>query len=44
MPCVANLDNILTIPRDRMKRLMGACDADKIVEVNRAIKTSLDLP
>jgi mRNA interferase MazF len=26
--CVANLDNVLTVPRHRLKRLMGACDAD----------------
>jgi mRNA interferase MazF len=28
VPCVANLDNILTVPRQRLKRLMGACDAE----------------
>jgi mRNA interferase MazF len=32
--CVANLDNILTIPRQRLKRLMGACDATKVEELN----------
>ena len=42
--CVANLDNLLTIPRDRLKRLMGACDANKIAELNQAIKTALDVP
>ena len=41
--CVANLDNILTIPRDRLKRLMGACDANKLAELNQAIKTALDV-
>ena len=41
--CVANLDNLLTIPRDRLKRLMGACDTNKVVELNRAIKTALDV-
>jgi mRNA interferase MazF len=41
--CVANLDNLLTIPRDRLKRLMGACDAIKIAELNQAIKTALDV-
>jgi mRNA interferase MazF len=25
--CVANLDNFLTVPQIRLKRLMGACDA-----------------
>ena len=41
--CVANLDNILTVPRQRLKRLMGACDASKIEELNQAIKTALDV-
>lgn len=42
--CVANFDNILTIPRDRLNRLMGSCDADKIAELNKAIKAALDVP
>jgi len=42
--CVANLDNILTIPRQRLKRLMGACDAGKVEELNQAIKAALDVP
>jgi len=42
--CVANLDNILTVPRHRLKRLMGACDAAKIAELNRAIKAAFDVP
>jgi mRNA interferase MazF len=41
--CVANLDNILTVPRDRLKRLMGACDALKVEELNQAIKAALDI-
>lgn len=41
--CVANLDNVLTVPRHRLKRLMGACDADKIAELNDAIRTALDV-
>ena len=41
--CVANLDNILTIPRHRLRRLMGACDAPKIAELNQAIKAALDV-
>ena len=40
VPCVANLDNILTVPRHRLTRLMGACDAGKIEELNQAIKTA----
>jgi len=41
--CVANLDNILTVPRQRLKRLMGACDASKVEELNQAIKAALDV-
>ncbi|MES1240628.1 MAG: type II toxin-antitoxin system PemK/MazF family toxin [Acidobacteriota bacterium] len=41
--CVANLDNMLTIPRERLKRLMGSCDLVKIKELNEAIKVSLDV-
>jgi len=43
VPCVANFDNLLTVPRNRLKRLMGACDASKVEELNRAIKASLDV-
>ena len=43
VPCVANLDNILTVPRQRLKRLMGACDVGKIEELNQAIKAALDM-
>jgi len=43
VPCVANLDNLLTVPRQRLKRLMGACDAAKLGELNAAIKIALDV-
>jgi mRNA-degrading endonuclease toxin of MazEF toxin-antitoxin module len=43
VPCVANLDNILTVPRQRLKRLMGACDVSKLEELNLAIKAALDV-
>jgi mRNA interferase MazF len=43
VPCVANLDNILTVPRHRLIRLMGSCDAAKLDELNQAIKTALDV-
>jgi mRNA interferase MazF len=42
--CVANLDNVLTVPRQRLQRLMGALDAVKVDELNRAIKAALDVP
>lgn len=41
VPCVANFDNILTVPRHRLKRLMGACDSSKIEELDQAIKVAL---
>ena len=41
--CVANLDNILTVPRERLKRLMGACDASKVEELDHALKTALGI-
>ena len=40
---VASLDNIITVPRHRLKRLMGACDAAKIAELNQAIKAAFDV-
>lgn len=43
VPCVANLDNLLTVPRGRLKRLMGACDGPKLAELNAAIKVALDV-
>jgi len=43
VPCVANLDNILTVPRHRLKRLMGACDSSQVEELNQAIKAALDV-
>jgi len=42
--CVANLDNILTVPRPRLVRRMGACDSTKLEELHRAIKASFDIP
>lgn len=42
-PCVANLDNIFTVPRDRLKSRMGACTGAKLDELNQAIKAALDV-
>ena len=42
--CVANLDNLLTVPRTRLSRLMGSLDAEKVAELNQALCTALDLP
>jgi mRNA-degrading endonuclease toxin of MazEF toxin-antitoxin module len=44
VPCVANFDNMLTVPRHRLTRLMGTCDPGKVREVNLAIRVALDLP
>jgi mRNA-degrading endonuclease toxin of MazEF toxin-antitoxin module len=41
---VANLDNILTVPRERLIRLMGMLDSAKAAELNQAIKAALDVP
>ena len=41
--CVANCDNILTVPRQRLKRLMGSCDKSKLAELDRAVKVALGL-
>ena len=41
--CVASLDNILTVPRHRLKRLMGACNLAKVEELDQAIKVSLGI-
>lgn len=43
LPCVANCENILTVPRQRLVRLMGECDVGKIVELDRAIRVALDV-
>ena len=40
---VANLDNILTVPRARLVRLMGACDSAKLDELAKAVKASFDI-
>jgi mRNA interferase MazF len=42
--CVANLDNLLTVPRARLVRLMGALDREKTTALNQALCTALDLP
>lgn len=42
--CVANFDNLLTAPRRRLKRQMGACASEKVREINDALKAALDIP
>lgn len=43
VPCVANLDNILTIPRPRFLRLLGSCSREKTAELNAALSLALGL-
>ena len=43
-PCVVNLDNLLTVPRQRLTRLMGALARNKVEDLNRATRFALDLP
>lgn len=40
-PCVANLDNILTVPRSRLTRHMGALSQEKTKELDKAIMHAL---
>lgn len=42
-PSVTSLDNILTVPRRRLIRLMGSLSQEKIVELNRTIKVALQI-
>ena len=43
-PCVANFDNLLTVPRGRLIRLMGSCGPEKAGELNAALRHALDVP
>jgi mRNA interferase MazF len=42
-PCVASMDNILTVPRHRLIRQMGMLTKERIEELNRALRFSLDI-
>ncbi len=39
--CVANIDNILTVPRHRLRWLMGAFASAKVEKLDEAVKTAL---
>ncbi len=41
--CVTNLDNILTLPKHRLTRQMGALSLEKVGELNRAVRIALEL-
>lgn len=42
-PCVANFDNLLTLPRERLVRLLGACNAEELQEVDAALVKALGI-
>ncbi len=42
-PSVVSTDNILTVPRQRLVRLMGQFSSAKIDELDRALKIALGL-
>jgi mRNA interferase MazF len=42
--CVANLDDIATIPKALIKRRIAVLSAEKMQEVEAAIRFALDLP
>jgi len=42
-PCAASMDNLLTVPRHRLTRLMGALSKARVEELNGALRFALDL-
>ena len=42
-PCVVNLDNLLTVPKRRLARLIGSLGAAKTDELNRALPLALEI-
>jgi mRNA interferase MazF len=42
-PSVVNADNLLTVPRQRLIRLMGQFSSEKVRELDRAVKIALGL-
>jgi mRNA-degrading endonuclease toxin of MazEF toxin-antitoxin module len=40
---VVNADNLLTVPRQRLIRLMGQFSSEKVRELDRAVKIALGL-
>lgn len=42
-PSVVNMDNILTVPRQRVARLVGQFPSAKTDELSRALKIALGL-
>lgn len=42
-PSVVNLDNLMTVPRQRLVRLMGGLAAPRVKELNGALRVALEL-
>ena len=42
-PSVINLDNLLTVPRQRLVRQMGSLSAPRITELNAALRVALEI-
>ena len=40
---VASMDNLVTVPRARLTRLIGSCAAAKLAEIDAAIRFALDV-
>jgi len=43
-PCVANLDDIATIPKTLIRRRLAILSGEKMQEIEAAIRFALDLP
>lgn len=41
--CVANLDNLLTVPKSRLARQMGMLSKTKVLELNHAVQFALGI-
>lgn len=42
-PSVASMDNIITIPKNRLIRLLGSLSRDRIAELNTCLKFALEI-
>lgn len=43
MRSVASMDNLMTVPRQRLTRLLGSCTHEKVREVDAALRFALGL-
>lgn len=42
-PCVASMDNLLTVPRQRLTHQLGALSKARVEELIQALRVALDL-